>query len=145
MNINELRTELDELNSTFFKPLLENTDVWDYDDFSDKIIGGLESADDYLLLDELHDVMAHINEAAKRLNYLSRPIEGEYFIHQNSSGRFECEAKEYTCGCKIEYYARDDFDEKYKWFLSRIEHDGDQYFIVGSDVPLEGLRVRIRG
>ncbi len=144
MNINELKTELDKLNCTFFKPLLENADIWDYDDFSDRIIGGLKSADDYLLSDELRDVMAHINAAAKRLDYLSRPIKGEYTIHQNSSGRFECEAKEYTCGSKIEYYTRDDFDEKHKWFLSRVEHNGDQYFIVGSDVTLEGLRVRIR-
>ncbi len=143
MNINELKTELDKLNRAF-RPLLEDRDIWDYDDFSEEIIFKLKSADDYLLSDELRDVMTHINAAANKLNYLSRPIKGEYIIHQNERGRYECEAKEYTCGCSIEYYAPDDFDDKYKWFLGRIEHDGDKYYIVGTDVPLDGLRVRVR-
>ena len=63
---------------------------------------------------------------------------------------------ELSSGYPLEYLATDDRHMRYNdnddyvmtpyWSYGRIEHDGNDYYIVGADkdTKLEGLRVRIR-
>lgn len=150
MNINELLKSLSKLNFEL-KYLISKTKIDRYDDLSE-VEADLNNPEQLLLVDELCSAMQKISEASDTISYLEKPIKGEYILHKNSNGRYECSAHEYTCGNGIEYYAYDETEERYRWVISRVEHDGDDYYIVGSKwlrfdrnaVPLEGLRVRRR-
>lgn len=150
MNINDLMKYLSVLNSEFTL-LIKETGIETNGDLS-----GIEadsgSPEQLLLVEELRKVMLNISEASDTISYLRKPIRGEYVLHKNSGGRYECEAHEYTGGNSIEYYAYDDWNGYYRWVIGSVEHNGDDYYIVGSkslssdgnNIPLEGLRVRIR-
>ena len=150
MNINELMKSLSELNSEL-KYLVRKTKIDRYDDLSG-VEADWNNPEQLLLVEKLCSAMQKISEASDTISYLEKPIKGEYVLHKNSNGRYECSAHEYTCGNCIEYYAFDELDEHYRWIVSSVEHNGDDYYIVGSKslscdgnaVPLEGLRVRIR-
>jgi hypothetical protein len=61
---------------------------------------------------------------------------------------------EFTSGCGIEYMATDDLYCRYNkdgeyvsipyWCSSRVEHNGNDYYMVGCNKPLEGMKVRYR-
>jgi len=54
---------------------------------------------------------------------------------------------EYTCGNTIEFLYYDSYDEREKWAVSSVEHDGTDYYITGNrykEVKLDGLTVRVR-
>jgi len=150
MNINELMKSLSVLNSEFAR-LIKKTGIDKYDDLSG-IEADNNNPEQLLLVVELRKVMLNISEASDRISYLQKPIKGEYVLHKNSRGRYGCSAHEYTCGNCIEYYAFDDWEGHYRWVISRVEHDENDYYIVGSksissdgnNIPLEGLRVRVR-
>lgn len=150
MNINELMKSLSELNSDF-KSLVNKTGIEKYDDLSG-VEADWNNPEQLLLVEELRKIMLNISEASYTIGYLQKPIKGEYVLHKNSGGRYECSAHEYTCGNCIEYYAYDAWEGHYRWVISSVEHDGNDYYIVGSKslssdggyVPLEGLRIRIR-
>ena len=65
----------------------------------------------------------------------------------NSSSRYEVEGIELSSGYLVEFWIpQDEFDHNEGLYIpSRIEHaEGDYYiFALGSDVPIEGRRVRI--
>lgn len=150
MNINELMKSLSALNSEF-KSLISKTKIDRYDNLSE-VEADWNNPEQLLLVEELGSAMQKISEASEIISYLKKPVKGEYVLHKNCNGRYECSAHEYTCGNGIEYYAYDETEERYRWVISRVEHDGDDYYIVNSKwlrfdrnaVPLEGLRVRIR-
>lgn len=150
MNINELMKSLSKLNPEL-KRLINKTGIDKYDDLSE-VEADFNNPEQLFLVEELCSAMQKIDEVSYTISYLEKPIKGEYVLHKNSNGRYECSAHEYTCGNCIEYYAYDNWNEHYRWIVSRVEHDGDDYYIVGSKslssdgnaVPLEGLRVRIR-
>lgn len=150
MNINELMKSLADLNKDM-KYLVEKTKFDCYDDLSE-MNSDRNNPDDNQLMSELRVVMLHISDASKKINYLQSPIKGEYVLSKNRNGRYECSIHEFTSGNLIEYYAYDEYDECYRWVISRVEHNGNDYYIVGSQtltsdrssISLEGLRVRIR-
>ena len=150
MNINELFKSLSELNYEL-KCLINKTEIDMYDDLSG-VEADWDNPEQLLLVEKLGSAMQKISEASYTISYLEKPIKGEYILHKNSNGRYECSAHEYTCGNCIEYYTYDETEERYRWIISSVEHDGDDYYIVNSKrlrfdrnaVPLEGLRVRIR-
>lgn len=83
-----------------------------------------------------------------RISFLFRPIIETGIIYQNSTGRYEtASGYEYTCGYGIEYLkVSEDEYEPTQWCRSRVEHNGENYYIVGdTKMSLDGLTVRIRG
>lgn len=150
MNINELMKSLSKLNPEF-KYLISKTGIDKYDDLSG-VEADWNNPEQLFMVEELRSAMQKISEASEIISYLEKPIKGEYILHKNSNGRYECSAHEYTCGNGIEYYAYDNWNGHYRWILSSVEHDGIDYYIVGSKslssdgnvIPLEGLRIRIR-
>lgn len=118
----------------------------DYDDLS-----GLEidwdNPDEMLLVAEYRKALEELSDVQSTLNYLSRPIRETSRLNLNSEGRYETEGGHYyTCGQCIEYLAYNDSFEREEWRISRIEHNGCDYYIVGEnrDMLLNDLKVRVR-
>lgn len=152
-NIKEIMNEVFELNQKI-KQLLSHAEYEQYDDLS-----GLKyddkNPDDLMMLDELKTLFSKMDDISYTINYLSRPIKEEGFLHKNRNGRYEINGHEFSSGSGIECLISDEwhfiYDKNGKyvetpyWYASRIEHDGKDYYIVGvHGVELEGLRVRIR-
>ena len=117
-----------------------------YDGYDcDKIEQDNMSIEDRLLLSELEKSLHGLEQFVAVIDYISLPIKAEGTLLKNANGRYEFEAREYTSGCRIEYLVYDDFEGREDWHLSRVEHNGDDYYIVANNgLSLDGLRVRIR-
>lgn len=85
-------------------------------------------------------------DAARRLARRTvAPVLKDGVLHKRSDGRFGLHDGTYfTSGESIEYLLTEP-EEDARWVSSRIEHDGDDYCIVGrKGLSLQGLRVRIK-
>lgn len=140
MNIQQLHDRLNELN---IEQILAQSGFDTKNDLYDMECGS--DPDSLMLREELTDVLDHLDVASNILKYLNKEVVGEYTLHKNANGKYFCEAWEFSCGNRIEFYGYDDDLEKYRWYISRIEHDGNDYYIVGfRKVRLGGLKIRIR-
>lgn len=105
----------------------------------------IKSPDEFQLIDEYRNALNHLCMAYYIIDYLNCPVDEESTLFLNSQGNFECSFRTFHCGDRIEFYCYDEFDEKYKWYISRVEHDGEKYYIVRHrNVNMNGLRVRCR-
>ncbi len=145
ITVKELDTMLRKLGIDI-KEMVEVTEYDRYEDWSCiKDFDKITDPDELQLLDEYQTVMRHLCDIYYTLLYQQREIIGEGVLSFNAQGYYEDKYHEYHCGDGIEYYFYDDWDEKYKWRTSRIEHNGNRYYIVGNpNVELNGLRVRHR-
>lgn len=142
MDLPYLHKQLNRLNNEIGY-ILEQTG-YEYDDMQ-RVEFSRKEPNARLLQYEFLQVMHHLNEVKCKLDYLNKKIVGEYTLRRNNLKQYECDEQIYHCGYPIEYYCYDDYDECYKWILSRVEHDGNDYYIVGDrSRPLNGLKVRIR-
>lgn len=129
------------------KDLKELIEVSDFDNYED--LSGLEidfsDPDDLLIWHKLESIIWKIDDIHREIEYLSRPIKGEYTLEMNDRGRYECEIKEFSSGNTIEYLFYDEEHDRYEWKISRVEYSGYEYYIVGDgDTKLDGLKIRIR-
>lgn len=143
MRINELNTQLKGLCQNA-NELLDTTGMSSYG-----IIENVEfdrsNFDETLFYDEFYSIMKKLDNICFTVKYLNTKVYGEYTIYKNSAGRYECSEYTYTSGSTIEFLYYDKFDAKYKWVISQVEHNGIDYYIVDyRNLPLEGLRVRVR-
>lgn len=145
ITVKELDTMLRKLGIGI-KEMVEVTEYDRYEDWSCiKDFDKITDPDELQLLDEYQNVMRHLCDIYYTLLYQQREIIGEGVLSFNAQGYYEDKYHEYHCGDGIEYYFYDDWDEKYKWRTSRIEHNGNRYYIVGNpNIELNGLRVRHR-
>lgn len=120
-----------------------------YDDLS-----GLDcneaDPEERLLRDELRSIMYKLEEARNNIEYLSLPIKSTGQLHKGSNGRYSFNDIELSSGSGVEalipdeIYINGEFQDGYRWLASRVEHNGEDYYIVGYSGSLEGLTVRIR-
>lgn len=117
-----------------------------YDQYED--LSGLDlqcTAEEELLRDELRYVASKYDDARRTLNYLNREIAKTGKLFLNSSGRYELDGDEYTSGSTIEYLYYDDFKERERWSISRVESSNGKYYIYGNPkLEMDGLTVRRR-
>ncbi|MFD1428490.1 DUF488 family protein, N3 subclade [Kroppenstedtia sanguinis] len=88
-----------------------------------------------------------LEETLTRWKYLQKPVVAEGFLRKNERGRYEIDDRfEFTSGQSIEVLISDpDFDET-AWVKTRVEHNGQDYYLVGYDeIPMAGLMARERG
>lgn len=152
--VKEIMTELSDLNVSIQK-ILYHTEFEEYGDLSDLDYDNT-NADELFLLDELIGVLDKLADVSHTVNYLNRPIKVEGALNKNANGRYEVQGIELSSGYGLEYLSLDDRHMRYNdngdyvmtpyWSYGRIEHDGNDYYIVGADkdTKLEGLKVRIR-
>lgn len=143
-NLKDLVNELYNVNMKI-KSIVKASQFAEYDDLSG-LYWSSDNPDDVFLQRELCDIMNKLDDASRNLDYIVRPVKGVYTLHKNRNGRYECSAREFTSGSSIEFYHYDNFYERYEWAASRVEHDGNDYYIVGfPGVTLDGLKIRVRG
>lgn len=141
--------ELDEMLRKLGVGIKEVVKATKYDEYEDwsciKDYDNITDPDQLQLLDEYRTALHHLCDIHYTLQYQQREIIGEGILSKNSRGYFEDKHREYHCGHIIEFYFYDDWDEKWKWRTSRVEHNGERYYIVGNPkIELNGLRVRHR-
>lgn len=118
----------------------------DYDDMSGLKIN-YEDPEEMLLLDELRGVMEHLDKAKDTIDYLNKNIVYTGKLRKNSRDRYETiDGKyEFTSGNSIEVLVDDGFHDCPYWAYTRVEHDGNNYYLVGyKETSLEELRIRKR-
>ncbi len=153
MTLEELSKELEQLRRQA-KTLLNQSQFREYDDLSgvkyDKTDG-----EALLLTNEYRDILYKLSDIEYSLDYLSRPVEYTDTLVMNELGRYCTKNgyRTYTSGSGIEFEYREeiynsekeDWEEVATWRTSRVEHNGERYYIVGySSVGLDGLKVRVR-
>lgn len=122
----------------------------DYDEAEDcsGVSFNRENPDEVQKWHILGDVLEKLNSVRKTIQSVNAPVAYEETLHKNSSGRYEdSNGMEYTCGSRIEYYnpGNEENDEPPAWVFSRVEHDGDDYYIIANrSISLDGLRIRVR-
>ncbi|WP_313563729.1 DUF5348 domain-containing protein [Ruminiclostridium cellobioparum] len=144
--MNDLEKVLSSASSLSWKigELVKESKFEEYDDLSGLNINYTDE-EQLLLQDELRAILDHLEKAKRDIDYLNRPIAYTGYLHKNSRGRYETGDKEYTSGSGIEVLIYDDFYEKNRWVKTRVEHNGDDYYLVGyGDISMQGLKVRIR-
>jgi hypothetical protein len=111
-----------------------------------------ESTDRYALNAEeeyiftmLYKATNHIDDAVSILEQMERPVLAEGYLEKNRYGRYEINGYELTSGHLIELWIEDDeYKEGGSWFSTRIEHNGEDYYAVGRNESLEGMRARFK-
>lgn len=54
---------------------------------------------------------------------------GQIFL--NERGRFQIDTVELTCGDTLEVLVIDGRDDSPKWVETRVEHNGESYYLIG--------------
>ena len=95
------------------------------------------------------------DEMQSRMDYHTKPVKEVSRLHMNSQGRYETDGGHYyTSGSSIEFLKVEEiynsdtgqYEDTPVWTVSRVEHDGTDYYIVTyGNVELSGLKVRVRG
>lgn len=145
MKINELHERLQRLNSEI-KTILGISMYRENGDLSGLSVNRA-NAEEALLNDELCKVMDNLSDVQNRLSYLSLPVKETSELHMNESGRYEtAHGQSYACGSGIEALISDESNNASRWVRTRVEHDGEGYYLVGyRDEAMRGLTVRVRG
>ena len=116
-----------------------------YDDLSGLDIN-YDDAEQEFLREELQSIFSRLEVISQDIEYLAKPIRYEGNLYKNSIGKYELNKDfQFSCGSSIEAYIYDEYDEKYKWVASRIEHNGKDYYLYGAkNISLDGLKARKR-
>ena len=143
-DISKVFTEAQKLNRGI-ESLLKLSTFETYGDLSGLHID-FEDSEQLFLTEELRGIMEHLSTASHRLKYLSRPIRETSRLHKNRSGRYETSGGHYyTSGSGIEALVPEGCPEVDCWVWTRVEHDGNDYYLVGyKDMCMDGLTVRTR-
>ena len=142
MRSNEVLQELSLISNKINDLLYHTRGSSEYNEVDGKI-NYSDTSDERLYQDEFKGILERLEMVKGDIEYLKRPIKKTGVLHKNDRGRYETEFMEYTSGNGIEALINE--DEIVKWVVSRIEHNGKDYYIVGySGINLEGLEVRIR-
>lgn len=85
-----------------------------------------------------------LDSVSRLIDWANKPILAEGRLTKNSEGRYEIEDTDiyFTSGSLLDYW--DEEDEE--WCSSRVEHNGQDYFVVllGREKNLEGVKVRAK-
>lgn len=108
-----------------------------------------DMCEDAFLRDKAEGILASLDDIIRELRYLRQPLHGEHILMKFPDGRYgylkkDRTPREFTCGDSLEAKIRDRCGNP-RWIASTVEHDGTDYFLVGSlGAPLDGLTVRER-
>ena len=122
--------------------------VTTYDEHAD--LRGLHAdrkdSDQLFQLRELQKIMRKLADIGGSIEYLFRPVQETSTLHKDENGEYRTEKGfYYRSGSLIEVLLQDDSHEVPCWTLTKVEHDGEDYYLVGyEEIPMEGLNVRVR-
>lgn len=98
------------------------------------------------LLRELQAIMRKLADIGGSIEYLFRPVQEVSTLCSDESGEYRTEGGyRYRSGSLIEVLIPGVTNEVPCWVQTKVEHDGEDYYLAGyEDIPMEGLRVRVR-
>lgn len=112
--------------------------------------GGLHAdhgdSDQLFQLKELRAIMRKLADIGGSIEYLFRPVQETGILYKDENGEYRTEKGYcYRSGSLIEVLLQGDTDEVPCWVQTKVEHDGEDYYLARyGDIPMEGLRVRVR-
>jgi hypothetical protein len=119
-----------------------------YGNFEDEFYYDRENPEQRFKSDNARYVIDLLTDAYYRLEWVNKPVIAEGRLVKNDEERYEIEDTSivFTSGRPLDVWRYDEFDEKYEWVLTRVEHNGEDYYIkaLGREAPIEGLKVRVR-
>ena len=117
----------------------------DYDDLSGLDID-FSDGEQLLLLDELWRVADKLADVQECIAYLSRPVTETSRLRKGTAGKYRtAKGHFYDCSSSIEALVTDEYHAVPYWTRTTVEHNGEDYYLVGyKDLPMNGLRVRVR-
>lgn len=108
-----------------------------------------EGPDTRFLKESVELLLDPLGEMHSLLSYLETPASPEHVLERFNNGRYgyrdgNGSRREFSCGQTLEARITDS-SGCLLWVKTRMEHDGDDYFIMGHrSVPLTGLTARER-
>jgi len=115
------------------------------DGYTDNIQYNTSSPNERQLASEYETIVDKLFDINHTLEYFTRKVIHTGTLFQKEDGRYWITDMDdyYTSGEGIEYMVIEDY--KKIWRTSRVEHNGNDYYIYGDkDVKMEGLTVRVR-
>ncbi len=99
-----------------------------------------------LIWDELRRITERLADVQAYISYLSQPVIEESRLTKGTAGKYRtAKGHYYDCTSVIEALVSDEYREAPYWTITSVEHSGKDYYLIGrKDVPMEGLRVRVR-
>lgn len=122
--------------------------VTTYDEHAD--LRGLhadhEDSDQLFQLRELQAIMRKLADIGGSIEYLFRPVQESSILCKDENGEYRTgKGYCYRSGSLIEVLLQGEPGEVPCWVQTKVEHDGEDYYLAGyEDIPMEGLRVRVR-
>lgn len=122
--------------------------VTDYDEHAD--LRGLHAdhkdGDQMFQLREIRKIMRKLADISGCIEYLFRPVQETSTLRKDENGEYRTEKGYcYRSGSLIEALLQEDPHEAPCWVQTKVEHDGEGYYLMGyEDIPMEGLEVRVR-
>ena len=115
--------------------------VTTYDEHADR-----EDSDQLFQLKELRAIMRKLADIGGSIEYLFRPVQESSILCKDENGEYRTEkGYYYRSGSLIEVLLQGEPGEVPCWVQTKVEHDGEDYYLAGyDDIPMEGLRVRVR-
>ncbi|MFV0538522.1 MAG: DUF5348 domain-containing protein [Dysgonomonas sp.] len=142
---NEVIRELKSISYNVNK-IAKETGYLEYGDLSYLDVKEQDAEGTFLRM-EIEEIFQNLEKIQNKINYLTLPIKCEGALFKNEEGRYEIESGDYySSGSLIEYLSYDErYDEYPYWKKSRVEHNGEDYYIVGApDLSMNGVSVRVR-
>lgn len=103
------------------------------------------SLDERQVYDIFRALEDKLGTVVSELEYLKKPIIAEGNLRKNRYGRYEIGEYELSCGYGIEVLIYDDYLESERWVKTRVEHNGDDYYLYSfPKLPMQGLKARVR-
>ena len=106
-----------------------------------------DTAQDSFLRERTENLLESLALFHAEFRYLTSPVSGEYQLTLFPNGRygfFDGNIHTLSCGKAIEAKLHDSHGRPC-WVKSRVEHDGNDYFLWGyPGIPLAGLTIRER-
>ncbi len=133
-----------KLNQSISK-FLKSSTYTDYDDLSGLDID-LADGEQLFLWDELRVITDRLADVQNYIEYLSRPIVEVSHLRKGISGKYRtAKGHYYDCRSRIEALVSDEYHDVPYWTRTTVEHNGKDYYLVGYlNIPMDGLRVRVR-
>ncbi|MCM3692198.1 DUF5348 domain-containing protein [Neobacillus niacini] len=143
MNIEQAYKIFNEIKNTIGKledrwgSMPEEFELNDYD-----------SPDERFKDDMARTIVYKLDEVNRLLKWMEKPVLAEGNLFKRSDGKYEIEGADiyFTSGSPLDVWHYDEFDERYVWTRSVVEHNGEDYYIkaLGRETSIEGVKVRAR-
>lgn len=145
MELNMALVQMKELKCRIDDDILN---VTTYDEHADlrRLHADRKESDQLFQLRELQKIMRKLADIGGSIEYLFRPVQETGSLHKDENGEYRTEKGYcYRSGSLIEVLLQENTNEVPCWVQTKVEHDGKDYYLAGyEDIPMEGLRVRVR-